>query len=578
MSVLLEALKKAAEEKKKQAGELNVEENAPQNKAPSRMETLVSDKIDQNTSLEPPAVEEYDVESSSKSIDAKSQAPIVPLVRTEKEAPLVVDSLPKPLIVEEDATAQETNTNDFQDESQEQEEVSNVIDDSPVEDSNAFRLEDSVEAAPLTVDDLETRLAVSSIEAPEAASPEKVTGSMTLDETQATPSIEEKVSETESFSENKETFQEENDWSLEQIPGYQNYGITKTQQEKTRLILPHFSQKKTQNPRKWRLYIMGSILIIVGFAYYAMLYFDQQASVIDKDMRHYQASDQLNSSFLVPSEKETLAEKKDAQPPEPKAVVVGSPTAEQNEALKPKVINAVVDTKKVIKQKTTTIPKSETAEHHFKAKKIASTQTKNLKIVSQAQVSKVSLAYKAYQQNDWHKAEIYYQQAYKEEPENIAALFGLGAVSIQQGEKNRALAYYQQVLKLEPNNLLAQKAILGIKSVDNAGQQTLDDLKNMAEINQEDSTVAFALGNVYAKRKDWVSAQSYYFKAYQQQPSQAIYALNLAVSLDQLGEYRLAKQYYKEALVKSSVNSPWFDTESVKKRVLVLKHFLSREK
>ncbi|WP_024851526.1 tetratricopeptide repeat protein [Hydrogenovibrio kuenenii] len=578
MSVLLEALKKAAEEKKKQAGELNVEENAPQDKALSRVEALVSDKVDQNTLLEPPAVEEYVVESTSKSIDAKPEAPIVPLVQTENETPSVAGSFPKPLIVEEGAIAEETRTNDFQDKSQEQKDVSNVIDDSQDEDKNELRLEDSAQAAPLTVDDLETRLAVSSMDVPEVASSEKKPESVVFDEVQATPPVEDEAPETAALAEKKEAFQEENDWSLEQIPGYQNYGVTKTQQEKTRLILPHFSHKKTQSPKKWRLYLMGSVLVILGFAYYAMIYFDQQAAAIDKDMQHYQTSNQSEPSFLVSSEKEILAEKKEEQSQEPKTEVVDSSTAEQNEALKPKAMNNEVDTKKVIKQKTTKIPKAETSEHHTRAKNIASAQTKNLKIASQTQVSKVSLAYKAYQKNDWRKAETYYQQAYKEEPGNVAALFGLGAVSIKQGEKNRALAYYQQVLKLEPNNQLAQKAILGIKSAENAGQQTLDDLKQMAEINPEDSTVTFALGNIYAKRKDWVSAQSYYFKAYQHQPNQAIYALNLAVSLDQLGEYRLAKRYYKEALVKSPVNSPLFDTDSVKKRVLVIKQFLSKEK
>lgn len=198
-------------------------------------------------------------------------------------------------------------------------------------------------------------------------------------------------------------------------------------------------------------------------------------------------------------------------------------------------------------------------------------------IVSREQESTVSMAFKAYQRSDWQTARRYYQQAYEEEPNSLPALFGLGAVAVQLGEQNKAVGYYQKVLVLEPGNQLAQKAILSIQSLENSNQQTIDELKSMEEASPDDPEITFALGNAYAKRKDWVTAQSYYFKAYQHNSSQPIYVLNLAVSLDHLGEYRLAKQYYDEALSKASGSSLAFNSDSIKKRLVVLNQFLSGE-
>jgi uncharacterized protein HemY len=63
-----------------------------------------------------------------------------------------------------------------------------------------------------------------------------------------------------------------------------------------------------------------------------------------------------------------------------------------------------------------------------------------------------------------------------------------------------------------------------------------------------------ALGNYYAERNQWSSAQQAYFDAYSLNAS-ADNAFNLAVSLDHMGKPKLALPYYQRALELASSNS-----------------------
>jgi uncharacterized protein HemY len=69
----------------------------------------------------------------------------------------------------------------------------------------------------------------------------------------------------------------------------------------------------------------------------------------------------------------------------------------------------------------------------------------------------------------------------------------------------------------------------------------------------------FALGNVYAGQSRWPEAQRAYFKAYSGDPENPDYLFNLAVSLDQLHQGKLAMQYYNQAMAAASQRPAGFD-------------------
>ncbi|MBD3821034.1 MAG: tetratricopeptide repeat protein [Thiotrichales bacterium] len=614
MSVLLEALKKAAEEKKKQAGQSAHNEVVE----PIVVMSSSTENVDAN-------VPDPSSEMTDKDNDGGFEEPLSLKFNFEVDQPQQLDSIHA---TQDAIVSQEAINVDDADFVASTEIAENPIstDSDEIEDTvqqethnqstanewgaGAFRLQGATQTKPAVSDDLETRLAVSEFDSNTPSSVidisygetdvSNTTESSLKDEyedaipdswdalhSQSLPGDKvDKDSEPEASvkvigSQEKPVStneSQEHDWSLEQIPGYQRYGSTESQQKKTRLILPHLISKKSHLSSKWRLYFFSSILVLLGLAYYAMFYFDQQSLAVDSDLQRYQVlskpriAEQKVPSHTELQAKTTLSSSQQEVKQTDSALTETAPnkaieSSVLKEGVEPKADKAPSNTQKQVSHK-----KTELVDQKL-TKQVAPKMT----IVSREQESTVSMAFKAYQRSDWQTARRYYQQAYEEEPNSLPALFGLGAVAVQLGEQNKAVGYYQKVLVLEPGNQLAQKAILSIQSLENSNQQTIDELKSMEEASPDDPEITFALGNAYAKRKDWVTAQSYYFKAYQHNSSQPIYVLNLAVSLDHLGEYRLAKQYYDEALSKASGSSLAFNTDSIKKRLVVLNQFLSGE-
>ena len=93
-----------------------------------------------------------------------------------------------------------------------------------------------------------------------------------------------------------------------------------------------------------------------------------------------------------------------------------------------------------------------------------------------------------------------------------------------------------------------------------------------ATMASEDQDVAGAHGkqdvDLVAR---WNEAQAAYFEAYRLDPEAADVAYNLAVSLDHLGQNRLAADFYQRALTASGQQSVQFDKGQVSRRLAELK-------
>ena len=94
------------------------------------------------------------------------------------------------------------------------------------------------------------------------------------------------------------------------------------------------------------------------------------------------------------------------------------------------------------------------------------------------------------------------------------------------------------------------------------------ELKTLIGRNPEAAPLHFALGNLYSSGLQWTEAQQAYFEAFRIDPQNADYLFNLAVSLDQLKQPRLALDYYRKAeSVALAGGGGQFDRGNIAKRI-----------
>jgi tetratricopeptide (TPR) repeat protein len=172
-------------------------------------------------------------------------------------------------------------------------------------------------------------------------------------------------------------------------------------------------------------------------------------------------------------------------------------------------------------------------------------------------------AYFAYSSGKLDDAQQLYLAMFKKDASNTDSLLGLAAIAQQRGESQVAAQYYARVLVLDPRNAAA-----------NAGMSTLstDDhnesrLKTLLREQGNSGALHFALGNLYAEQSRWGDAQQAYFNAYTLESGNAEFAFNLAVSLDHLGQNKLAAQHYQRALQLDRLNNAGFDHTQIEQRV-----------
>lgn len=115
-------------------------------------------------------------------------------------------------------------------------------------------------------------------------------------------------------------------------------------------------------------------------------------------------------------------------------------------------------------------------------------------------------------------------------------------------------------------------AIAGLSSIQNKINSELSEseLKFMLREQPEAAHLYFALGSIYANQKKWADAQASFFSAWSAENTNADYAFNLAVSLDQLGKKVQAKQLYELSLKLNQVKKGNFSKQTVEKRIQTL--------
>jgi len=174
-------------------------------------------------------------------------------------------------------------------------------------------------------------------------------------------------------------------------------------------------------------------------------------------------------------------------------------------------------------------------------------------------------AYQAYQRGDYATATQGYRSVLSKDSHNRDALLGLAATAQQQGQDEAAQNFYRQLLVLDPRDPAAQAGMSAYAPEDSVDTESR--LKTMISQQPRSGALHFALGNYYAEQSGWGDAQQYYFNAHTLEPSNAQFAFNLAVSLDHLGQRKLATQYYQQALQLDVSGNSGFDHAQAQQRL-----------
>lgn len=172
--------------------------------------------------------------------------------------------------------------------------------------------------------------------------------------------------------------------------------------------------------------------------------------------------------------------------------------------------------------------------------------------------------YAALQQGNLPQAQRAYEQMLASDPKSIDALYGLAAIAVHRQQSVLAEDYYLRILEADPRDALAHAGLAGLKGRSGGAESRIKTLiaeqPNVAQLH-------FALGNLYALDQRWRDAQQAYFQAYKNDSENPDAAFNLAVSLDQLHQEKLAAQYYSEALRLAAARPAAFSHEQARMRL-----------
>lgn len=178
-------------------------------------------------------------------------------------------------------------------------------------------------------------------------------------------------------------------------------------------------------------------------------------------------------------------------------------------------------------------------------------------------------AYDALRAGQIDEAQKLYGQLANAEPRNVQALLGLAAVATRQGNVEQATQRYLQVLELDPRNALAQSGLIAL--LGRADPLAAESRLKQLIAREPSAHLHFTLGNLYADQQQWAAAQQAYFQAHHLESGNPDYAYNLGVSLEHVGQPKLALGFYQRALqLAASRGRANFNLSQAQERVRTL--------
>ena len=177
-------------------------------------------------------------------------------------------------------------------------------------------------------------------------------------------------------------------------------------------------------------------------------------------------------------------------------------------------------------------------------------------------------AYQALSEGRLDQAEQSYTAELAQHPHEKDALLGLAVIAQRKQQTARAADLYHQVLHEDMGNASAAAGLVSLsEQTDPVAAES--QLKELIDIKPGAPELHYALGCVLARQLRWGEAQQAFFRAYSLAPDKALYAYNLAVSLDRIHQQDAALPYYEKAsqLAKGST----LDLAAIERRIQELK-------
>jgi tetratricopeptide (TPR) repeat protein len=170
--------------------------------------------------------------------------------------------------------------------------------------------------------------------------------------------------------------------------------------------------------------------------------------------------------------------------------------------------------------------------------------------------------YRKAQDNSLAEARQDYEGVLHNDPTNVDSLLSLAAIAQRQGRTSDAAHYRQRALAADPRD---PSAIALSSNGDSPDQEAR--LKTLLSAQPESALLNFALGNHYAKQGRWDEAQQAYFNAVAGDSGNPDFLFNLAVSLDQMHQSKVAAQHYRLALEAGEQRPAAFDHGQLQRRL-----------
>lgn len=170
-------------------------------------------------------------------------------------------------------------------------------------------------------------------------------------------------------------------------------------------------------------------------------------------------------------------------------------------------------------------------------------------------------AWRAWRTNDLESAREHYAHAHRLDARNRDALLGLAAIALRQESAAVAADYFGRLLLLDPRDPHAHAGLSLLDSQLPAESR----LQLLLEQQPDNAALHFALGCAYGAQAHWSAARDAFAHAHRLSPTEAPPLLNLAISLDHLGD-ALAAENYRRAL-RLDEHGKTFDHAAVTRRL-----------
>lgn len=595
MSVLLEALKKAAENKK-------------QNEAADESVRVTAEAV-----LEPGHEQKSDVEFNFQNQENISKSDEATQLKDDLDADYFEDKeepdskIPSSLqLIEEEVSG--VNEADLPSLSIDDLEAIDVV--APLENVEKYQAEESVKQQEVFVsNEIEE-----DVDLVEPLS--EITGNDDSDFSVGESAVSKQdIGNNHSIAEDPSHQNESSDdqsyeWSLSQLPGYKEVDkipmlsadtpnsldkvMVEEIQGKNSILTTNqrFKSSLTKSIRNaffgrssaFILYSFLSLFILTLLSLFSLIYFQDQNNKLEQSMRKYEIVhaplEIAKPAVEKQDEAKGLAADTLENGPEKDKVTVALADSDSVQD-HPSLENINTIQEQHADSKTTASHKAETtlASKSVRKPVVTPVSVKSgiLEVKSTLGQSTLNLAYDSLYTQNYPQAKQQFEEVLALNDESVEAWNGLGAVYAQQGDIEMAVQQYYKALEISPDNLHAFEAVVALNSGSLSGEQWKREIKRVLSKHPQSSILNYALGNIYAQEGDWEKAQSYFFQAHALDDSNSDYLVNLAISLDRLGKYALAEKYYTLALVHADTQSVSFDLEQIKLRLATIKQFLGQK-